>query len=45
MPELFVIFTVMKHNRKEEIVIAAAKLFKEKGIKVYPDKAPKKGDK
>lgn len=31
MPELFVIFTVMKHNRKEEIVIVAAKLFKEKG--------------
>ena len=27
----FVIFTVMKHNRKEEIVIVAAKLFKEKG--------------
>lgn len=31
MPELFVIFTIMKHNRKEEIVIVAAKLFKEKG--------------
>ena len=29
--DCFVIFTVMKQNRKEEIVIVAAKLFKEKG--------------